>query len=90
MVEIVPQKLAIAEGIQQDVHPTLQEDTVSTLATYCRPTLEKDEDVQLPLQENIHPTRAEDAQTGRNLVDHQSLFQAVEDHQPEARLAQRQ
>ena len=72
MVEIVTQKLAIAWGIQQDVHPTIQEDTFSTLATDGRPTLEEDEappqDVQLPLQENIHPTLAEDAQAGRNLA----------------------
>jgi hypothetical protein len=43
MVENGSQKLAIAGGIQQDVHPTLHEDTISTLAKYGRPTLEEDE-----------------------------------------------
>ena len=72
MLEIVTKKLAIAGGIQQDVYPTLQEDTFTTVATDGRPTLEGDEaplqDVQLHLQENLHPTLAEDAQTGRNLA----------------------
>jgi hypothetical protein len=39
MVEIVTQKLAIAGKIQEDVHPTLQEESFSTLATYGGPTL---------------------------------------------------
>ena len=80
MVEIVTQKLAIAWGIQQDVHPTIQEDTFSTLATDGRPTLEEDEappqDVQLPLQENIHPTRAEDIK----YMQLKALFLCTGDH----------
>ena len=52
------------------------------------------QDVQLPLQENIHPTRAEDAQAGRNLalgeakvystlikdIQLKALFQCTGDH----------